>query len=426
MATPEADKLRFFFPSKYLSADDDTLTVRTADSGGSLKTIVDAGLTEVDDYWNGAIGYFLGNTTTVTLRSVFFHVQDFDSASDTLTLYNELPTIPVSGDTFVLILGGNYRSNHQTFGMLAATLQPENQSVTGTNITGLTITKISACLEEGTLYVFYDNALAELYIKMDSGNYGVGLDVSGDVSDGIILDEFAKGWIQVDVINASLPGSSQTDTFALTFPIATFTPDYEGAETSIIGGKIRYRLEVIKNTDINNKMKGLSVYTQKPPGTDSTIDTGETLGTGEDDFSAVNASDWPTNSFWVKNTTVNAGAGDCRYVKFRSGNRLYCEAAGAGLRGYTATSWAQTETVIVMDDVDLGLQSPSADQFSNPIDEETLPAAVTFSDTGTVTNSLSIGDFDKGNIYGVWRREWILENHKARANVNSNTIYTWT
>ena len=36
MPTPTADKLRVFFPSKYLAADGDALPQRTADAGGAL------------------------------------------------------------------------------------------------------------------------------------------------------------------------------------------------------------------------------------------------------------------------------------------------------------------------------------------------------------------------------------------------------
>ena len=90
MATPTTDKLRAYYPSKYLSADGGTLTQRIADAGCTARTIVDAGLTEADDYWNGAVGWFDGSTTTAALRAQFFHVKDFDAATDTLTLARDL------------------------------------------------------------------------------------------------------------------------------------------------------------------------------------------------------------------------------------------------------------------------------------------------------------------------------------------------
>jgi len=422
MATPTSDKLRVYFPSKYLGADGATLTEQTADAGGTVSTIVDSALTQADDYWNGALDFFEGDTTTSALRGIFFHVMDFTASSDTLTLARELPAAPAAGDTYRLVLGGNYRSSFECFGLEAGGVFPEQQSVTGSNITGLTIKKLSPLLGAGTLTAFYDYSLDELFIKMGSNPYGTGLDVSGDVSDGIVYGSDGEEWVQVDVTAASLPGGDQTDTFTLTVPEGTFTPDFEGSETDDAGGKIRYRLEVVKNTDSTDTMVGLAVYTLEPSGTNTTIDTGESLGTGEGNVAGVDCSDWPAASFWVKNTTQN----DCRYVFYRSGHRLYCAAAGGGLRGYTATSWAATDAIQIMADVDIGIDAPSSDQFENPTNETTAPSGITFQDTGSAGAAVSIGDLTAGSIYGVWRRETIIENHRARDDIDADTHYTWT
>ena len=124
MATPTADKLRVHFPSKNLAADGDALPTYTADAGGALNAIVDAALTQADGYWAGAVGWFLGNTPTVALQGQFFHVKSFDAATDKLTLSRELPAVPAAGDTFRLVLGGNWRSSHETFGMLMGGVLP--------------------------------------------------------------------------------------------------------------------------------------------------------------------------------------------------------------------------------------------------------------------------------------------------------------
>ena len=327
MGTPTADKLRIFFPSKHLAADDDTLTELVADAGGTVRTIVDAALDQADDYWNGAVGWFEGDTTTPALRGQFFHVRDFDADTDTLTLSRDLPAAPVAGDTFRLALGGNYRSSHETFGMAAGGEQPELDTVEGTNITGLTIKKASGLLGEGTLTIFFDQSEELLFIKMDAEEYGVGLDVSGDVSDGIVFAENGQAFIQVDVTNGSLPVGDETDAFTMTYPERTLVPDYEGYETkSGEGGKVRHRLEVVKNTDGADTMIDLEAYAGKPAGDATTIAAGESLGTAAGAFDVDDATGWPERSFWVKNNTVNAGDGDCRYCKYRSGNTLNCAA----------------------------------------------------------------------------------------------------
>ena len=174
MATPTADKLRIYFPSKYLSVDDDPLTEYVADAGGSVRTIVDAALVQAADYWNGAVGFFEGDTTTAALQGEFFHVRDFDAATDTLTLSRDLPGVPVAGDTYRLVLGGNWRSSHETFGMTVSGDLPELLPVAGTNITGLTVKKASGLLGAGTLSLFYDQSEDLLYAKMGAEEFEIG------------------------------------------------------------------------------------------------------------------------------------------------------------------------------------------------------------------------------------------------------------
>lgn len=327
MATPTTDKLRAYYPSKYLAGDGGTLTQHTAGAGGTARTVVAASFTETDDYWNGAVGWFDGGTASAALRAHFFHVKDFDSASHTLTLARDLPATPAAGDTFRLVLGGNYRSSKEIPGLLVGGDLPEEVAVTGTNITGLMVKKASPKLGAGTLSVRYDHTAEVLSIRMGSEAYGAGLDVSVDVTDGVLFAEDGHAFLQVDVVQASLPGSDQTDTWTLAFPMSTLTPDFEGYETkNDIGGKTRYRLEVVKNTDPTDSMVDIVAYTGRPAGGTTAVATGSSLGTGAGSLEVVDATGWPTKGFWIKNSSVNYGAGDCRYVKSRSGNTLSCVA----------------------------------------------------------------------------------------------------
>lgn len=502
MATPTADKLRIFFPSKYLGADGDPLTQYVADAGGDELTIADAALAEAGGYWDGAIGWFDGNTLTAALQGQFFHVKGF--ATGALTLSRDLPAAPQTGDTYRLVLGGNYRSSHETFGMLIGGVLPELNPVAGVNITGITIKKASAKLGEGTLSVHYDQTLEELYVKMDAQNYGVGLDVSTDLTNATVFAEDGQGWLQVDVVAASLPPGDQTDTWTLTHPQQTLTPDYEGYETkNALAGKTRYRLEAVMNTDPLNAMVGLAVYSGRPYAPPTVISTGESLGTGQGSFAVDDASAWPTKGFWIKNTT--AGAGDCRYVNYRSGNTLYClaaewatlgfdagstqinpgdaitdpvsgataivdqvevtsgdwgtnDAAGTlllkkvvgifgdnnaiqvnaatvatsdgssalGLRGYIAVNWNAADAIDLMADVDIGIDKPGAGQYENPATETEAPPNVTFNDAATQGDALDLGNLGATKLHGVWRREWIVDEHQARAGINADTHYSWS
>jgi len=506
MGTPTADKLRLYYGSSDAGSDGGAIKAFECDAGCTVSSIVDTALTDGDDEWNGAVGWFNGDTTTAALRGHFFHVKDFVAASDSMVPYKELPAAPADTDAGKLARGGYWRSDTELMGLTLDGDQPELVSVTGTNITGITLKKASPYLGEGTLSLFYDQSEDTLHARMGSEDYGVGLDVSGDVSDGIIMDKDDEGWIQVDVVNGSLPGGDQTDTFTTARPNGTCIPDYEGDETrNSIGGKTRYRLVVAKNTDGSDDMISLEVYADKPSGTATTVATGESLTTAEGSFDATDASSWPTRGFWIRNNTVNGGSGDCRFVKYRSGNTLYCaavdwatlsfdqgdteisagdtitdassgatavvdqitlssgswagsDAAGSmilkdvsgtfgnnnniqvsgvtyavadgdsalGLRGYTGTSWAATNAIELMPDIDIGIDEPSGDSFEDPADEVTAPSGVTFTSPDSTTDALDMGDLAAGDTYGVWTREWIMDPHRARSDVSGDLLFVWS
>lgn len=319
--TPTADKLRIYYPSKHVPANNGALEQFTADAGCTTTSIIDAALTQADDYWNGAIGFFDEAAPTAALRGQFFHVKDFVAASDQLVLYKPLPAAPAAGDTFRLALGGGYGSNYETMGMLAGGVLPEFVAVTGTNITGLTIKKLSPKLGEGTLTAFFDFSENLLFIKMGAQAYGVGLATGGNPTNAIVFAEDGQAWAQVTIVTANLPGSDQTDTFTLANPKGTLVPDYEGAETaSSANGKTRYHLEVARNTDGGGGvMVSLTVGVDPPAGAATTIAGGSSLGLVAAAFTLTNAASWPTRGFWAKNTTKN----DCRCINYRSGNVLY-------------------------------------------------------------------------------------------------------
>ncbi len=500
--TPTADKLRVYYPSTHVAADNGPLEQFTADAGGTTTVIISAALTQTDDYWNGAVGFFDEASPTVELRGQFFHVKDFVAASDQLLLAKPLPVAPAAGDKFRLVLGGGFGSSYEVFGMLAGGAFPELLSVVGTNITGLTIKKLSARLGEGTLTVFFDFSESLLFIKMGAEAYGVGLATGGNPTDAIVFAEDGQAYAQVTLVTASLPGSDQTDTFTLTYPTGTMTPDYEGYETAASAhGKTRYRLEVARNTDgSGGVMVGLTANIAKLAGAATTIAGGGSLGLVAGALALTDASAWPTRGFWIRNTTVNGGAGDCRYVNYRSGNTVHVEgvdwaglqfdagiieffpgdtvtdatsgataivdqivvtsgdwatsnAAGnlllknvvgtfgndsslqvsavavavangnsiRGLRGHVATNWAATNAIELMADGDIGLGTATANQFETPVSETKAPAGVTFG-----VGEIDCGHLEDGGKVGIWRLEWILAGHQARADVAADTTYSWS
>ncbi len=422
MATPTADKLRTYFPSRYIAADGNALTEYVVDSA-TLRNITDAALNEADDYWNGALGWFAGNTTTADLRGCFFHIKNFDAASDTLTLSCDLPAQPAAGDNFYMVIGGNRRSGCETFGLMVASQQPELMPYHCGSITGVTVKKISGQLGEGDVTLKYDPAAGEIYLKKADEAYGVGVDVTSPLTDAIVFAADGQSYLQFDVVSTSLPGVETTEVLTLAINQGVFTPDFEGYETSAVGGKIRYRLEILRNEDSADTMIDLIVYIQKPSGVATAITSETDLTPDEGEFEIEDSTDWPTNSFWV----YNKARDDCRYIKYRSGKTLYTTDAGAGLRDFAAVNWIAGDEVEVMGDIDIALELPdTSGVFSNPADESTAPSGLNFATHCGINNAIYYGDLDPGEIIGIWRRETVVENHRARNSIRTDTITVWS
>ena len=501
MGTPAADNFKLYFSSKRKAGDGQALTTYVTDAGSTKSAIIDNTLASYAvGYWDEAIGWFLGDTTTTALRGQFFHVKTYETATGTLITAKALPSDPVAGDTFKLVIGGKYRTTEELFGLSLDGTQPELINSVGSDISGLTITKASPKLESGIMTVFYDSSLQELYIRVGTDDYGVGLDVSGDVTDGYITDCSDNGWIRVDVASGSLPVADQSDTYTVAKPERTLTPDYEGYQTSPnLYGYTRYRLEVGKNEHATDSMQNLGVYSSKPLGTATTIAVGG-VTTVSGNFEATDVSDWPVRGWWMKNTTLS----DCRYINYRSGNDIYFQAvnwatldfetgsieiekddiiadetSGAtaivdqvtltsgtwgggdaagtlllkkvvsifgtgnniqissvtqavcdgdsalGLRGYTTQTWSVGNAIVPMSDVDIGSQEPTANLYANPATAYTAPDDIVFSDYDSQSDSISMGELAAGDHYGVWRREWIQSDSRARDDVDTSNEFFW-
>ena len=128
--------LRVYYPNSEGAADGSTLATYSVDSATNTAaevSIVDSELTQIDNYWNGAILRGL----TGNLVGVWTHILDFDAASDTLTLPYQLALTPQAGDTYQLIqvLADDYRSTSEIPGRSLTAL---------TNVTGFTVEYTSA------------------------------------------------------------------------------------------------------------------------------------------------------------------------------------------------------------------------------------------------------------------------------------------
>lgn len=422
MGTPTADKLELYYASKYLASDGATLTAFVADAGGSTTTLVDAALTQADDYWNGAVVIFKGNTTAA-LKGIPAHVKDFDAASDTLTFYKALPAAPAAGDQYHLILGGNYRGDTQVYGLKAAGQWPEIENQAIPDMANLKVSKVSAYCGAGTGYFDFDYSDSTLCFKAPGDSaYGPTVAVSTDTTTYTLYSETASRWVKV-YRSGALPGSDQADkTVAFTIGEGVIIPDIEGDEAELSGGKVRHRLLVLKNADGSNAMVGLDVYLSPPAGTATTLTSAATTTAGN--FTANSLADWPTSGFWVYNVDKD----DCRYVLYRSGNTAYFAAAGTGLRGLTAEAWESGDDIVPMPDADCGWDEGTANQYEDPTDEETPPDGIAFSAPYSTGTALAHPDVDmaaSGQI-GLWLRETIVEGNRAREDLTPSVNVRWS
>ena len=327
MATPTPDQLGIFYTSKDLATSETDLPNRIVGSGSTVFTINVPALTQANDYWNGAVGVFVGTSTTAALRGFFFHVRRWDSATKTLTLAQPLPAIPSAGDTFKLIASGQTASNVEVYTMKVGGKQPEIETVTGTQVTGVTIKKASALLGEGTLTLSYIVSPARaISIRMGSGNNGPEVALTANATNLPVYNSDLSGFLLVDVTYSSLSTAARTDTFTISAPKGNFIPCFEGYETNDGVGRTRYHLVVAKNKSVSplDAMTAFSIWTGKPVGTQANMSGAHSFSTDTPgSFNVGSAANWPTRGFWVRNRTCNAGAGDLRYIDYRSGNTCY-------------------------------------------------------------------------------------------------------
>jgi len=412
-AVPTADKLRAYYPYKDNASDGQVSPELTVDSAG-VNYVVDATLTEADDYWNGAIIRFEADTTTSALQGTYHHVMDFVAADDKLIFAHDMPATPVNTDTFRIFFGGSWRTSHEIPGFTATGL---------TDVTGVTIDHACYLNGAGNGTLEYDSAPTESlrWTAPDDSNPGAWVDVSsaGAGTSYVLYSEDPDKFLEVTVVYASLPVGDESDTIALAQPEGILIPDFEGYEFDG-SNKTRYHLIPIKNNDAADSMTDLRVWVvPSDDGTDSTTTTTRDNTAGA--LGITDASDWPERSFWVYNSTRT----DCRFVFYRSGNTCYCAAAGAGLRGLTSATWQIGDSVEVMPDYDIGIDAPSTNQFEDPANETTAPSGIAFSAPDDYTTGLQIGTLASGGIYGVWTRETIVDEAHARSGIAPPLYFRW-
>jgi hypothetical protein len=322
---PTPDKLALYYPSKDLASHGAALPDRSVMAGSTALTIMTNSITQATGYWNGALGFFCGSTTQQELKGKTFHVWKWIKEENRIYITTPLPVIPGTSDKFRIFAGGKYASSQEVFGLLVGGKQPEaDDTVIGTNISGVTIKKASGMLGEGELGIQFNATTKTLAIRMGTGLYGPEVTLTKNETIPVFNSDFS-GFILADVVFSALKTTgTHTDTYPLTIPKNVLIPNYEGYETNT--GKLveRYHLFALKNTSAapSDAMTALSLWCVKPDYASvrtTAASSNSLFGQPGSVVMAAGVSTWPTRGFWVYNTTTPAAF----YVQYRNGTTLY-------------------------------------------------------------------------------------------------------
>lgn len=324
---PTPDKLGLYYPSKDLTEPGMNLPERSVTDGSTAMSIRTGSIAQPTGYWDGALGFFYGPTTQAELKGVTFHVRKWVREDGCLYITSPLPVVPANTDKFKIFAGGKYASTQEVFGLIVGGKQPEaDDTVSGTNITGVTIKKASGMLGEGTLSIQFNAATKGIAVKMDNGLYGPEEILSKNETIAVYNSDYA-GFVLLEVVFSALKTSgTHTDAYTLTIPKNVLIPNYEGYETNTGRLVERYHLLALRNKSEASfdAMTALSLWTVKPEHLTATATgnmSNNLYGQPGSVTMNTNVNDWPSRGFWVYNTNQSNQA--AYYVTYRNGQTLY-------------------------------------------------------------------------------------------------------
>ena len=323
MTTP-AHELGLYFTSRDLTAHGQPLPDRTVVSASPLMITTDS-ITQPTGYWDGATGFFTENAPDV-LKGFFFHVRSWTAGTGsagagnnpgTLQLYGSLPVSPPPDTVFRLCKGGKFASSQEIPGLMVSGKQPEFSPVSHASLPGITVTKVSPSLGEGTLSINSNNRSITAQINTATG-YGSPVQLTQSVNGLVLYTGGSEGWVRLNVNFTATATSNVTGTYTLQIPKGVLVPDVEADDAADPTGRIRYYCVAARNNATNDTISALGAWTAPMGSGTATLQSvsGETITL------ATEPTSWPLKGFWIRNLKNNT----FRYVTNRSGNRLYLKA----------------------------------------------------------------------------------------------------
>ena len=344
MTTP-AHELGLYFTSRDLTAHGQPLPDRTVVSASPLAITTDS-ITQATGYWNGATGLFTDDAPDA-LRGLFFHVRSWTAGTGggpgTLELYGSLPVTPPADTVFRLCKGGKFASSQEIPGLMVSGKQPEFNPVSHASLPGITVTKVSPSLGEGTLSINMNNRAISVQITSATG-YGASVQLTQNVNGLILYTGGTEGWIRLNVNFTATTTANVTGTFTLGIPKGVLVPDVEADDAADPNGRIRYYCVAARNNATNDTISALGVWTAPLGNGTATI---QSVSTNDITLTADPTS-WPLKGFWIRNLKNNT----FRYVTNRSGSRLYLKAMSRGVYNFSSgTSHLIIENTLRRDSV---------------------------------------------------------------------------
>lgn len=375
-----------------LAATGDTPTAYTADSG-STSSLVDAGLTDADDYWNRALLRWDSGPNAGKWASGL----DFVAATDTLTLEDILPHAIAAGHGFTLFQGGKHASSQRIEALAASALR---------NVTGLTVRTAGGLNGEGTGTLRFSIAKSTVTWQPPGEDEGAAVSVAGlalgetaAVYGGGTSDEQVSKFLVLERTADALPAGDAADDVSLDLVPGSFLARVQGADAA--AGFTVYRPFALQNTGAV-AVNGVGAYCASPAPAAQATTLSVGIGTGTDTLTAASLVNWPVHG-WVYNATKD----DVRYYYDRSGNTatVFDAEPTGGHRGFSATPWDADDELQPFPWVDIGLDAPGGGSvFEDPAAVTTAPSGVSFSCPLTLGDALSIGSLAAGAVYCVWLR----------------------
>lgn len=125
---------------------------------------------------------------------------------------------------------------------------------------------------------------------------------------------------------------------------------------------------------------------------------------------------WPRSGY-VRIEQSNGTLREIAYYSSRTSTVLTVPAAGRGLLGTSAAAGAATDVCYPVPGYRIGLEAPSSSAIQTIANENTAPAAISWSTAITQAAGLTLSSLAAAALYGLWIQRAVIAGHAAEGQV---------